>query len=174
MNKVFNLRSRAAILGRGLDLAAAASPAAACAATEHAGAGSLISYHRVAVLSRRAVAIELRDARIAPGAPALGARAVRSGVGAYRVVYRTRGPSGGMVPASGLVAFPTGATARMAMVDYGHGTTASREDVPSSFGMDGGLGIEGRWSAELFASAGFAVALPDYLGLGVSHLRPQY
>ena len=79
-----------------------------------------------------------------------------------------------MVPASGLIAFPTGATARLAMVDYGHGTTASRDDVPSSFGMDGGLGIEGRWSAELFASAGFAVALPDYLSLGVSRLRPQY
>lgn len=35
-------------------------------------------------------------------------------------------------------------------------------------------GIEGRWSSELFASAGFAVAEPDYVGMGSGPGRPEY
>ena len=137
--------------------------------------GALVSFRRIAVLPRRAVAAELAAARIAPGDPALGATQVRSGVAAYRVVYRTSGLSGGTVLASGLVAFPTrGAGRRLSLIDYGHGTTATRGDVPSAFGLRDGLGIEGRWTAELFATAGFAVVLPDYIGMGVSRMRPQY
>ena len=47
--------------------------------------------------------------------------------------------------------------------------------MPSSFGLDAARdGIEGRWSAELFASAGFAVAEPDYVGMGAGPGRPEY
>jgi pimeloyl-ACP methyl ester carboxylesterase len=61
------------------------------------------------------------------------------------------------------------------MVEYEHGTIADKADVPSSFGLDAAqAGIEGRWSTELFASAGFAVAEPDYVGMGRSPGRPQY
>src|SRR5262249_37714507 len=35
-------------------------------------------------------------------------------------------------------------------------------------------GLEGRWSSELFASAGVAVAEPDYIGMGAGPGRPQY
>jgi hypothetical protein len=174
MTKTYRLPARAAILAA-LSILAAASPPAARAAAGRAKSGSLVSYRRIAVLSRRAVAAELREARISPRDPALGAANVRAGITAYRVVYRTAGPAGTMVVASGLVAFPTiGAGHRLSLVDYGHGTTATRDDVPSAFGSRDGLGIEGRWTAELFASAGFAIALPDYLGMGVSRLRPQY
>ena len=79
-----------------------------------------------------------------------------------RMVYRTAGLSGETVPASGRIAFPTRRDRRLALVDYGHRTTATRDDVPSAFGLRDGLGIEGRWTSELFASAGFAVVLPDY------------
>ncbi len=174
MNIVFGSRIRAVSLITAGVLAAAACPPGAQAAGRPSEPGSLVTYHRIAVVPRGAVAAELDRARIAPGAPALGAGQVRSGVVAYRVVYRTSGPSGTVVRASGLIAFPTRRQRRLSLVEYGHGTTAARDDVPSAFGLPRGLGIEGRWSSELFASAGFAVALPDYLGLGVSRMRPQY
>jgi Secretory lipase len=138
-----------------------------------AGRGSLISVHQVARLSRASVAAELAGARIGPGDPALGAEAVRSGIVAYRVVYRTVSLNGGLTRASGLIVFPDVPRSMLPLVEYGHGTTATRADVPSAFGR-GGDGIEGRWTSELFASAGFAAALPDYLGMGVSRVRPQY
>jgi hypothetical protein len=138
------------------------------------GRGALISYERVARLSRSAVASELKRARLGPGAPALGARSARDGLDAYRVVYRTVLASGRGVAASGLVAFPRRATGTLSLVEYGHGTTATRGDVPSAFGLHGSDGIEGRWTAELFASAGFVAALPDYVGMGVGRTRPEY
>jgi hypothetical protein len=121
------------------------------------------------------VAAELRNARLGPGDPALGAGAVRYGIVAYRVVYRTVDAAGRPTRASGLVAFPTTRARELPLVDYGHGTTAYKLDVPSSFGLDANRdGLEGRWSSELFASAGFAVAEPDYLGMGAGPGRPEY
>ncbi len=155
---------------------AASSAAAAERQPAPAGRdGALISAKLIARLSERNVATELRNARLAPGDPALGARAVRYGVIAYRVLYRTVTASGRPTRASGLVVFPAGRSRELRVIDYGHGTTAFRADVPSSFGLDAsGDGIEGRWSAELFASAGFAVAEPDYVGMGSGPGRPEY
>jgi hypothetical protein len=155
-----------------------AAPAAAQAARRPAPAGQggvLISATPIARLSRQSVAAELRNARLGPGDPALGAGAVRYGVAAYRVIYRTRTATGRPTRASGLVAFPLGGSRQLRLVDYGHGTTAYKPDVPSSFGLDASRdGLEGRWSAELFASAGFAVAEPDYVGMGAGPGRPEY
>ena len=170
MTNMSRVRAGTTLLALTLTVATGAALAAAPPRRSDPSAarrGSVIGYRKIAVLSRRAVAAELAQARIAPGDPVLGASQVRSGIAVYRVVYRTAGPSG-TVPASGLVAFPTLRSARLGLVDYGHGTTATRADVPSAFGLRDGLGIEGRWTAELFASAGFAVTLPDYLGMGIS------
>jgi hypothetical protein len=167
----------AVVLAAGLGAWAAAPPAAA-AGGPPASTGSgpvLIKATPIARLSERSVAAELRNARLGPGDPALGAGAVRYGVVAYRVLYRTVDAAGRPTRASGLVAFPTGRTGKLPLVDYGHGTTAYRLDVPSSFGLDANRdGLEGRWSSELFASAGFAVAEPDYIGMGAGPGRPQY
>ena len=96
----------------------------------------------------------------------LGGGAVRYGVAAYDVRYRTVNATGQPVVASGLVAFPEGGPATLPLVSYGHGTTATRIDVPSTFGLGPAQDMQGRWTAELFASAGFAVTLPDYVGMG--------
>lgn len=70
----------------------------------------------------------------------------------YRVLYRTVNAVGQPVRASGLVAFPSGGPRRLPLVSYDHGTASTKRDAPSSFGLDkAGDGIEGRWSAELFA-----------------------
>lgn len=161
----------------GLSAWAAASPAAT-ADRQPAPTGPglvLIKATPIARLSERSVAAELRNARLGPGDPALGAGAVRYGVVAYRVLYRTVNAAGQPTRATGLVAFPAGRTGKLLLVDYGHGTTAYKLDVPSSFGLDAERdGLEGRWSSELFASAGFAVAEPDYVGMGAGPGRPQY
>jgi len=167
----------ALVSAAGLCAWAAVAPAAA-AGRQRAPAGHsgvLISATQIARLSERSVAAELRNARLGPGDPALGAAAVRYGVVAYRVVYRTVNAAGQPTRASGLVAFPTSRAHQLQLVDYGHGTTAYKLDVPSSFGLDANRdGLEGRWSSELFASAGFAIAEPDYLGMGAGPGRPQY
>lgn len=137
--------------------------------------GTLISATLVAALPAARVAAELAHARLGPGDPALGARTVRYGIAAYRVVYRTPAVSGRPTRASGLVAFPDSRALTFRVVDYGHGTTADKRDVPSSFGLDAaGDGIEGRWAAELFASAGFVTTEPDYVGMGAGPGRPGY
>jgi len=154
---------------------AASSAAAAGRPPASAGPNVLIKATPIARLPERSVAAELRHARLGPGDPALGAAAVRSGIVAYRVLYRTVNAAGQPTRASGLVAFPAGRTGNLSLVDYGHGTTAYKLDVPSSFGLDANRdGLEGRWSSELFASAGFAVAEPDYLGMGAGPGRPEY
>jgi hypothetical protein len=92
-------------------------------------------------------------------------------VDAYRVSYRTVDANGRPVVATGLVALPERGPASLPVVSYDHGTTATSADVPSSFGLGRDHAVEGRWSAELFASAGFATAAdrplvrPAQLGL---------
>ena len=167
----------ALVLASAAGLCALGTAAPATAAGRQPAAGHdpvLISATLIARLSERSVAAELRNARLGPGDPALGAGAVRSGIVAYRVLYRTVNAAGRPTRASGLVAFPTSRARQLQLVDYGHGTTAYKLDVPSSFGLDFNHGLEGRWASELFASAGFAVAEPDYIGMGAGPGRPQY
>jgi hypothetical protein len=164
-------------------LSACAAPASAHASAAHAAAGrryvapsalaaqdrrgTLISATAIARISEPSVAAELRNARDEPGTPAMGAGMVRYGIDAYRVIYQTVSASGQPVRASGLVAFPAGGPRRLRLVSYDHGTTTDKASVPSSFGLDAAQdGLEGRWSSELFASAGFAVTEPDYVGMG--------
>lgn len=168
-------------------LAAGAAPTLAAAAAAHGhaapparsaardGRGTLVSATPIARIPESSVAAELRSARYAPGDPVLGAGMVRYGVVAYRVVYQTVTAAGQPVRASGLVAFPAAGPRRLRLVSYAHGTTTYKPGVPSSFGLDADHdGLEGRWSAELFASAGLAVAEPDYVGMGLGPGRPEY
>lgn len=140
--------------------------APAHASTPVARDGTLVSATLLQRLSAASVRAELATARLGPGAPALGGGEVRYGVDAYRVAYRTTDANGRPVVASGLVALPAEGPASLPVVSYTHGTTATKADVPSSFGLGKDHAVEGRWSAELFASAGFAVTEPDYVGMG--------
>src|SRR5581483_7285055 len=140
--------------------------APAHASTPSARGGTLVSATLLQRLSAASVRAELAAARLGPGAPALGGAEVRYGVDAYRVTYRTTNATGRPVVASGLVALPAAGPASLPVVSYTHGTTATKADVPSSFGLGKDHAVEGRWSAELFASAGFTVTEPDYVGMG--------
>ena len=85
---------------------------------------------------------------------------VRYGVRAYRLTYRTVDPHGAPTTATGLLTLPEGGAHRLDLVSDTHGTMVDRDYAPSvseDFG---------RIPSYLNASAGRAVAAPDYLGLG--------
>ncbi|WP_199185629.1 alpha/beta hydrolase [Streptomyces carminius] len=102
-------------------------------------------------------AAELSEFVAANGADAA---AVRHGVTTHRVTYATITPDGAPTTASALLALPDGGGAHLATVAELHGTTAHRDNAPSTGENVSVLG------ALLYASGGRAAVAPDYLGLG--------
>ncbi|NKZ03952.1 lipase [Actinomadura latina] len=90
------------------------------------------------------------------------ASAVRYGVDAYRLVYRTIDSRGRATTASGLLVLPRNRDRHLATVSYAHGTTSYKPDAPSVADD-----VWGRGPAVTYAAAGFAAVAPDYLGLGM-------
>jgi hypothetical protein len=90
------------------------------------------------------------------------------GVETWRLVYETIDPVGNPTTASGALVIPIGTSGPLPFASYQHGTLASRSEAPSRAGGEEILlGLA-------FASLGYVVALPDYLGLGVSTLVQPY
>lgn len=75
--------------------------------------------------------------------------------------YETVDPYGLPVTASALLILPMGTNGPMPLVSVQHGTTARKIDAPSQPGSGD------RW-ASVLGSYGYAVVVPDYLGLGSS------
>jgi pimeloyl-ACP methyl ester carboxylesterase len=94
-----------------------------------------------------------------------GAIQVQHDVQLYRIIYRST-DRGEAIETSGLVALPVGVTPK-ATVLYMRGSNLERASSPSMPGR-----IDGLWEAAVFASNGFALAVPDYIGMGIS-TRPQ-
>jgi hypothetical protein len=92
---------------------------------------------------------------------------VRYDIDCYRMLYRVRLADGREAIASGLLALPRGAHPRT-LVSFQHGTTANRENVPST------LKVAHREALIAIAGSGYALIAPDYLGLGVSEMRHPY
>ena len=82
----------------------------------------------------------------------------------FKIRYFSHDEKGHVVVLSGLVAWPRGGAPK-GLVLYNHGTTADRKMSPSLF-RGASDNSETELAVLLFASNGFAVALPDYLGLG--------
>ncbi|MEU8700398.1 alpha/beta hydrolase [Streptomyces sp. NPDC048680] len=134
---------------------AAAPPAStsAPAAQRHDARGELVALTPVARVGRDGVADFLASG-------GMDTATVRHGVRAYRLTYRTVTPQGGPTTATGLFVLPEGGAHRLDLVSDTHGTMAHRDYAPSV------AEDSGRYAAYLHASAGRAVAAPDYLGLG--------
>ncbi|WP_369237352.1 alpha/beta hydrolase [Streptomyces sp. R21] len=98
----------------------------------------------------------------------VAADGVRYGVRAYRLTYRTVDAYGKPTTATGLLSLPTGGGHRLDLVSDTHGTMVNRGYAPS-VGED-----FGRIPSYLNATAGRAVAAPDYLGLGKGPGRHPY
>ncbi|MGW2176770.1 alpha/beta hydrolase family protein [Streptomyces sp. NPDC001732] len=130
-------------------------------AATHQGRGTLLGVTPVAALDRAAVARFLARA-------GMDTDTVRHGLRAHRLTYRTVTPQGAPTTATGLLVLPEGGPRRLDLVSDTHGTMAHRDYAPSV-----GEGF-GRFAPYLHASAGRAVAAPDYLGLGRGPGRHPY
>ncbi|MEV0263821.1 alpha/beta hydrolase [Streptomyces sp. NPDC050617] len=142
-------------------------PAGPARAAQHADAsrGTLISVTPVAARDAAEVRRFLVEHGTAPDS-------VRYGVRAYRLTYRTVDSHGRPTTATGLFTLPADGGHRLGhrldVVADTHGTMVNRSYAPSV--EDG----PGRISSYLNASAGRAVAAPDYLGLGEGPGRHPY
>lgn len=92
---------------------------------------------------------------------------VSSGFSLYRVEYASEDFDGTSVTSSGLICLPDSKETR-GLVVYCHGTMTDRRSCPSAMGSTGRESPE-VWTAALaLGSGGYAVCIPDYLGLGAS------
>jgi len=90
---------------------------------------------------------------------------IRSGATLYKVRYRSTDVKGNPVTLSGLVVFPD-QKIPLGMIVYMHGTTSVYKDVPSNCGP-GSVWSPESWNAVLaYATGGYEMVAPDYLGLG--------
>lgn len=89
---------------------------------------------------------------------------IQYGVKYYKVLYTTPDLKGVLDTASGLIAVPDNPARVYPRLVYQHGTSGSRQDVPSINVQQNGEGTIG-W---LFAGMGYVTLMPDYLGLGES------
>jgi hypothetical protein len=88
---------------------------------------------------------------------------IQFGVSYYRITYTTTDIQGAADTVSGLLVVPDNSAKIYPRLVYQHGTSGSKQDVPS-FNYNGGEGSIGL----LFGGLGYVALMPDYLGLGVS------
>ncbi|MET9907356.1 alpha/beta hydrolase [Streptomyces sp. NPDC006476] len=143
------LAGAAALLLAGL----AVAPAAVAGGQQHVRRGELVAVTPLARYDAGQVRRYMKERDIV-------ADSVRYGVRAYRLTYRTVDPYGKPTTATGLLTLPTGGAHRLDVVSDTHGTMVKRTDAPSA------SEDLNRVPSYLNASAGRAVAAPDYLGLG--------
>ena len=101
------------------------------------------------------------DSILTEGGIPIGLLPTNYEVDVHRVVYNTPNVDGSPTTASGLVCLPTGDTCAMPMMSYLHGTKVKKN---SAFYY-----LNGEWNlGAMTASHGYAMCLPDYIGLGLS------
>jgi pimeloyl-ACP methyl ester carboxylesterase len=82
-------------------------------------------------------------------------------ISVYRIVYRTADTDDMPVLASGALVVPE-ETMPLPLMSFQHGTLGSESDAPSYFTS------ESYFATVVYASTGYIIALPDYLGYGSS------
>ncbi|MDO8368135.1 MAG: T9SS type A sorting domain-containing protein [Saprospiraceae bacterium] len=87
---------------------------------------------------------------------------IQYGAKYYQITYTTKSVQGLVDTASGLLSVPDDPSRIYPRLVYQHGTSGSKQEVPSINVVTGGEGIVG----QLFAGLGYVAFLPDYLGLG--------
>ncbi len=129
------------------------------AASAAAQGNGLVASQRVATISadqanRRIVEV------FGSSAPA----PLRGSLNLYKVTYRSVDAQGRSASLSGLVVVPSGG-APNGLVVFNHGTMAYNGSVPSRTTAKT-KGSEGELAMLAFASGGYAIAMPDYIGQG--------
>lgn len=89
---------------------------------------------------------------------------LRGSLNLYKVTYRSRDAIGKNAVLSGLVIVPANG-APNGLVVFNHGTTVYNNNMPSRF-VGAANGTEPETAMLAFASGGYAIAMPDYIGQG--------
>ncbi len=89
---------------------------------------------------------------------------LRSSLNLYKVTYRSRDVNGRNAVLSGLIIVPANG-APNGLVIFNHGTTVYNNHMPSRF-VGAANGTEPETAMLAFASGGYAIAMPDYIGQG--------
>lgn len=123
------------------------------------GAAGLVSSQRVGTVS--AAQVNKRSSEVfGSNAP----EQFRGSLNLYKVTYRSTDANGRNAVLSGLVVIPSGG-APNGLVVFNHGTMAYNGSVPSRL-TDKTTGTEPEMAMLAFASGGYAIAMPDYIGQG--------
>ncbi|GAB4054162.1 alpha/beta hydrolase family protein [Spirosoma litoris] len=93
---------------------------------------------------------------------------IRYGIKVYRLEYITTNTDGKSIKASGALIIPNVPTA-VPLLSMQHGTITSESDAPSNFGPSS----EAYSFGSVFASQGYIIAAPDYIGYGASKDLPH-
>lgn len=118
---------------------------------------SLVAETSVADLRTRAAAISPTYALL-----------LQQGIKVRKLVYKTKNYDGTEIQASGLLIVPT-TTNAVPMISQQHGTITSDADAPSNYGPNS----EAYQFASIFASLGYIIVCPDYIGYGASKNVPH-
>ncbi|MGI8812690.1 MAG: alpha/beta hydrolase family protein [Pyrinomonadaceae bacterium] len=89
---------------------------------------------------------------------------LRGSLNLYKVTYRSIDANGKNALLSGLVIIPANG-APNGLVVFNHGTTVYNNNMPSRF-VGTAKGLEPESAMLAFASGGYAIAMPDYIGQG--------
>jgi pimeloyl-ACP methyl ester carboxylesterase len=93
---------------------------------------------------------------------------LRNGIKVYKITYKTTNTDGTQTQASGAILVPT-TTDKTAMLSIQHGTITDDSQAPSYYNA----GSESTVAGSLFASLGYIVVYPDYVGYGASKALPH-
>ena len=80
-------------------------------------------------------------------------------VDVFKVIYETHDANGDPTTASGAIFLPVNAPCGVPIISYQHGTLANQSGLPSRLGGESIIGT-------VAASHGYAVFMPDYIGMG--------
>lgn len=89
---------------------------------------------------------------------------LRYNIKVYKIIYKTKLPDGTETQASGAVLVPDN-TGAFAAISQQHGTITSDGDAPSNYNISSS---EAGTVGALFASIGYIMICPDYIGYGAS------
>ncbi|WP_159472623.1 S9 family peptidase [Dyadobacter sp. 3J3] len=92
----------------------------------------------------------------------------KNAVKAYKITYKTKNTDGAEITASGAVIIPV-TSESLSMISVQHGTITSDAAAPSNFQP----GSEADSFGSLFASIGYIIVYPDYIGYGASKDLPH-
>ena len=124
----------------------------------------LFSQRLVSSVPNGSIGATTANSRIPKAFGSYGIPASNAAIDLRKISYTSTDEDGRAVTLTGLVAMPVGGAPK-GLVVFCHGTIQDRESSPSMW-RGNANGAEHETATLAFASGGYAVAIPDYLGLG--------